>query len=347
MKWAVLFLAVLVVGASTQPDQLTLDPHAGVWLRGPNLPAPRQDAAAAVLGGRIYVVGGFGPEARPTDTTFVLEPASGTNMSPSPEQPPAPTLPLGSWTTARPIPEPIDHAAAASLDGYLYVAGGSVEKLVTNKFWRYDPADDSWAVLPPLPVPRYGATMQAEDGKLYLIGGTSSHGHDERGIEVYDPATASWSIIENALSVEREASATAAFGDKIALVGGRDREQHNLPACDFWDPAHGSWAACSSLRLARSSFGLAAVGDRLMAIGGLNLLTGATTQTIEISGPGARGWMEGRWMPAPRQGMSIAVLGHSVWVIGGSNWDSTAPTTSVLRFVIPLVKVKFGGRAPQ
>ena len=88
---------------------------------------------------------------------------------------------------ARAIPEAIDHAAAAALGGYVYVAGGSVEKLVTNKFWRYDPADDSWAVMPPLPIPRYGPTMQAVDGKLYLIGGTASHGHDERSIEVFLP----------------------------------------------------------------------------------------------------------------------------------------------------------------
>jgi hypothetical protein len=56
--------------------------------------------------------------------------------------------------------------------------------------------------------------------------------------------------------------------------------------------------------------------------------------------------MDGRWLPAPRKGMSIAVVGHTVWVIGGSNWDAVSPTANVLRYVIPLVKVKFGGRAP-
>jgi hypothetical protein len=189
--------------------------------------------------------------------------------------------------------------------------------------------------------------MQAANGKLYLIGGTSSHGHDERGIEVYDPASASWSVIPDALGIEREASATAVFGDRIALVGGRDRDERNQNMCDLFDPARVRWSSCSNLHQSRSGFGLAAVGDRLMAIGGVNLLTGLTTQTIEISGAGGTGWMDGRWMPSPRQAMSIAVLGHTIWVIGGSNWDSTAPTNSVLRYVIPLVKVRFGGRAPQ
>ena len=333
--------------ASPPAEHYAIDPHAGIWLHGPNLPEARQDAAVAVLGGRIYLIGGYGPDGTPTDTTFVLEPAPGTNLAPTLEQPPAPTLPVGTWSAARPIPEPVDHAAAAALNGFVYVAGGTVEKLVTNKVWRYDPSDDSWASLPPLPIPRYGPTMQAVGGKLYLIGGASSHGHDDRSIEVYDPALAAWSLIEDALPVEREGSATAMFGDRIALVGGRDRDERNFTACDLFDPVHVTWASCSNMHLGRSSFGLASIEDRLFAIGGVNVLTGNTTQTTEISGGGGHGWMDGHWMPAPRQGMAVVVIGHTVWVIGGSNFYATSPTASVLRYVIPLVKVKFGGRAPQ
>jgi len=330
------------------PQQATyaLDPHAGSWLHGPNLPAPRQDSAVAVLDGHIYVIGGFGPGGSPTTSNFVLEQPAGTNLTPSASAPPAPVFPVGSWTTARAIPEAIDHAAAAALDGFIYVAGGSVEKLVSNKFWRYDPSDDSWATMPPLPVPRYAATMQAFGGKLYLIGGASSHAQDERSIEVFDPATASWSLINDALGSEREQSETAVFAGKIVLVGGRDREEHNMASCDLYDPAHNGWTVCSNLHLARSDFGLASVEDRLFAIGGGNLLTGTTTQTTEISGRNGEGWMDGRWLPFPREGMSVAVLGHIVWVIGGSSSDSTSPTASVLRYVIPVVKVKLGGRAP-
>lgn len=344
---AFVLAALLVSGATPAPeDRYALDPHAGVWLHGPSLPSPRQDAAVAVLGGRIYVIGGFGPDAGPTNTTFVLEPTPGTNLNPTLDQPPAPTLPVGTWTTARPIPEVIDHAAAATMGGFIYVAGGTVEKLVTNKFWRYDPSDDSWASMPPLPIPRYAPTMQAVNGKLYLIGGAASHGHDERSFEVFDPATASWSLIDNALPEEREASQTALFGGRIALVGGRDRDEHNLTSCDLYDAVRDAWAPCSSLHMGRSDFGLAAVDDRLFAIGGINMLSGLTTQTTEISGAGGRGWMDGHWLPAPRTSMSIAVVGHTVWVIGGSNWGAVSPTANVLRYVIPLVKVKFGGRAP-
>jgi len=339
-----LALGIFLLGDAPQTYAPELDPHAGFWLHGPDLPAARQDAATAVLDDRIYVVGGFGPDGSSTNTTFVLEPAPGTNLSPTADEAPSPILPAGSWTLARAMPESVDHAAAASLDGYLYVAGGTIEKLVTNKFWRYDPIDDSWAELPSLPIPRYGPTMQAFDGKLYLIGGTCVHGDDETSVEVYDPAKRSWSVLQSALSVEREDSRTALVDGRIALVGGRDREEHDQTFCNLYDPEDGSWKPCADMHLGRSGFGLAAVGDYLMAIGGVNLLTDVTTQTTEISGPDGDGWMDGRWLPAPSQGMSVAVLGHTVWVIGGSNWNATAPTTTVLRYVVPVVKVKFGGR---
>jgi Kelch motif len=340
--------AIAVVGAASSPqEQFALDPHAGSWLHGPNLPEARQDAAAAVIDGRIYVVGGFDRYAQSTDTTFVLEPPVGTEMSPMPNQSTPPFVPLGSWTTARPIPEAVDHAAAAGLDGYLYVAGGDIERMVTNKFWRYDPIEDAWTPMPPLPVPRYGATMQAFGGKLYVIGGAAGHGNDESSLEVYDPDTRSWQLIADALAVERYASATALLENRILLLGGRNRDEQNFSSCDLYDPLSNRWSGCASMHLGRSGFGIAVVDRRIFAIGGVNILSGQATQTTEISGVDGDGWMDGHWLPAPRQGMSVEVLGHTVWVIGGSNWDTVAPTASVLRYVIPLVHVHLGGRAPQ
>src|SRR6202165_3134611 len=62
--------------ATPQPDLYRDAPdlNKGVWVRGPNLPSPRQDVAAAVLAGRIYLIGGFGPHNQQMDTTLVWEP---------------------------------------------------------------------------------------------------------------------------------------------------------------------------------------------------------------------------------------------------------------------------------
>src|ERR1700694_3105301 len=107
------------------------------------------------------------------------------------------------WTYAARIPEPVDHAAAAVVGSSIYVAGGRIENLVTNKFWRYDAGTDSWTELPSMPIPRFGPTMQAVGQRLYIIGGAISHGRDATSMMVYDIPSMTWSVYEYAIGGER------------------------------------------------------------------------------------------------------------------------------------------------
>ncbi len=325
------------------------DLNNGSWVQGPTLPAPRQNAAVAVLNGRIYLIGGFGSDLRQHDTTYVLQPPLVTS-TPLPELQGGP-IPSneGTWQTAAPVPETVDNAAAVGYQGYVYLAGGRIEDKVTNKAWRYDPADDRWDEMRSMPVPRHGATMQAVDGKLYLIGGAVSHGNDDTSIEVFDIQHNSWSLITNQLGTGRIGAATAVIQGKIAVVGGMTRDSRFLTSCDYFDPAHDRWAGASTLRAARADFGLTVVENRLVAIGGI--VPGdrpdedpAPTQTMEVSAGYGSGWINGPWMPFPRQGMAVATLGDVIYLIGGSPWYGVGPIADVRRYVSPLIKVHFGPR---
>ena len=44
----------------------------GAWAEGPALPAARTDAALAILSGTAYLVGGLGPDGKPTDTVWSI-----------------------------------------------------------------------------------------------------------------------------------------------------------------------------------------------------------------------------------------------------------------------------------
>jgi len=353
LAFCLLALLALTIGgargkaADSPPDIIDYraELNKGAWVRGPNMPAPRQDAAAVVLADRVYVIGGFGANAQQMDTTLVWEPQVVPGQTEDPTEQHAGSH-FGSWQYAAPIPEPVDHAAAAAWGDYIYVAGGRIEDLVSNKFWRYDAANDTWVEMPSMPVPRYGATMQAYDDKLYVIGGAVSHGNDERSIEVYDIPTGRWSLIDNALAGGRVAMASAVIDGRIALLGGRDDDERNLSACDLFDPATKRWSACSPLHSPRSDFGLSVVAGRLLAVGGDDVRLSQTTQTTEISEPYVRGWLSGPWLPGPRHGMAQVTVGTVVWVIGGASWPGTSPSTTVLRYVSPVVRVKLKGRAP-
>ena len=358
---------------------VVVDLNKGVWVRGPDLPSARQDAAVAVMDGRIYLAGGFGPHDKQMATLLVFEPTF-----PSPVANPNVAGPIvsrpGEWREAATMPEPVDNAAAAGMGGYLYVAGGRIEDLVTNKFWRYDPIGDAWTELPSMPFPRYAPMLQAVNGKLYLFGGQSSHGNDDTSMMIFDVAKNSWRTEEYALGEERYMAGSVVLDGLIYLVGGRNRDQVSLQSCDVYDPARDRWRSCTNMRLGRADFGLASVNNRLMAIGGENYAASSSelsvttmaigrennnavatldpstltfdinrtiTQTTEISSTDARGWISGPWLPFPRHGMAVAALGNQIWVIGGSPYSGTSPLTSVLRFVSPVTQVQFKGHAPH
>jgi N-acetylneuraminic acid mutarotase len=329
--------------AAPSDYEIVVNLNKGVWVKGPNLPSPRQDAAVTVLAGRIYLIGGFGPKDEQMASVLVFEPTFPSEEAREGVAGPIVSHP-GEWHYAATMPEPVDHAAAAALDGYIYVAGGRIENLVTNKFWRYDPVEDQWSELPSMPYPRYGPRLEAAGGKLYLLGGQASHGNDDQSLLIFDPATNEWKSEQYALGTPRFAAASAVIDNRIYLVGGRDIAQVNFRSCDIYDPARDRWGSCSNMREGRSDFGIATVNNRLMAIGGENLLTDTNTQTTEISASNAAGWMSGPWMPSPRHGMAVTSLGNQIWVIGGSPYAGTAPTETVLRFVSPVTKVKFKGR---
>lgn len=322
-----------------EPTDVRADLNRGTWSHGPDLPSPRQDAAAAVLAGRIYLIGGYGPHDSQMNTTLVWEPEIA-------QEEPGTTIQqagvrMGAWTYAAPIPEPVDHAAAAALGGFVYVAGGRIENLVTNKVWRYDVANDIWVEVPSMPIPRYGATMQAVEGKLYLIGGAVAHGNDATSMEIFDPATGRWAVAPYALPDERDGLASTVLGDEIVVLGGRTDQEINLNTCEVFDPFSDRWSGCSYLRQPRSDFGLSAVNGRLVAVGGDDLRLDRPTQTMEISQPRVDGWLDGPWLPSPRHGMAQVTLGNVVWVIGGSPTTGTAPSAGVLRYVSPVITIQF------
>lgn len=327
---------------------LRADLNHGSWVQGPTLPSPRQFAAAAVLNGRIYLFGGFNGDHRQTDTTLVLQPGLVTSTPPPESQGGPIPANLGTWQSAAPVPESVDNAAAAAYQGYIYLAGGRVENKVTNKAWRYDPATDTWDEMRSMPIPRHGATMQAVAGKLYLIGGAAAHGNDEVSIEVFDIAHGTWSLLDNALGTSRIGGASALVNNQIAIVGGMTHEGIVRDSVEYFDPVRNHWTAGARMRQSRAHFGLTAVENRLVAIGGIIPAVGTdepdTTQTMEISSGNGQGWLSGPWMPFPRQGMSVVALGDIIYLIGGSPWYGVGPIADVRRYVSPLIRVQFGPR---
>ncbi len=206
------------------------DPATAIWTTGTPMPTPRKDPVAAVVGGKIYVIGGTDINS-PGGTSLVeiYDPAS------------------DSWTTGADMPTPRHSAAAAVIagslsNGLIYVAGGIEAGMTVAAFEVYDPAADSWTPLPDLPTPRYDLAAASWGDEVYLLGGyytISLTGYLDV-VEVYDPVTNGWrSAAAMPAYLSRFAAVSTAGG--IQIFGGQnwaralDLNFSYDATADFWD----------------------------------------------------------------------------------------------------------------
>lgn len=127
----------------------------GAWVAGPAMPAPRVGLSLASVGGKIYAIGGKGPNA---ERIFVLDPDQ------------------NRWSIAKStLPAPRSDCAVVVSGGEIYVIGGAVGNVATARVDIFNPATGAWRVGPALPAARGGHVAVVLDGKIHVTGGQSIH----------------------------------------------------------------------------------------------------------------------------------------------------------------------------
>src|SRR5829696_8175234 len=238
LRLAVVAAALLVAGCtyfedpapSEAPLQPVPPPEGGgpAWRRLAPVPTERTEVAAAAVGRRIWVLGGYAPDGATLATAEVYDTVT------------------DSWSRGPDLPVAVNHAMAATLDGVLYVAGGTSGQLA-----RLD--GDRWRRLAPLPRGRQAGGLVALDGRLYLVGGVVEGGLAS-DTQVYDPAADRWTAAPG-LPTPREHLGAAAAGGRVYVVGGRTGGiGSNLAAAEAFDPAAGRWSAVAPLPTARAAW---------------------------------------------------------------------------------------------
>ncbi|WP_286216698.1 Kelch repeat-containing protein [Demequina sediminis] len=202
-------------GGSTAPfsgavsNAASFDPATGAWTSLPPMPTARGGAGAAVVDGKIYVVGGMDASGTSLATVEIFDPATGS-WSPGP-----------SLTTRR------DNPGVAALDGQVYVVGGrarnadgSSDVVQMNTMEILNPATGVWTAGPSMPTARRSLGVGTADGKLQVMGGEqSSDGSAFAANEEYDPVTNSWRPIVPLIQ-GRHGMAVATINDQVHAVGG-------------------------------------------------------------------------------------------------------------------------------
>ncbi|HYC97106.1 hypothetical protein [Brevundimonas sp.] len=136
------------------------------------------------------------------------------------------------WDLGRPCPMARNSAAAAAMDGGIWVAGGrTVGGGGTGRLDRYSPAEDRWDTLAPIPPSPStghqvggGLAMAAAGGRLVAFGGEWFQRGAGGGVFaetwIYDPARDAWEAGPPMRTPRHGLAAAAAGGVVYAIAGG-------------------------------------------------------------------------------------------------------------------------------
>jgi hypothetical protein len=186
--WAPTPGVVLVLGGETY-NGLTgvvrrLDVAGGRVTQGASAPEAFAGAAAAVVGAKAWVVGGYtldaggAPQALATVRTYDV--AGNTWRTSADGQAAAPPA----------LPAPRHSGALVALGGKLWLLGGAgADGRPVGEVLRLDPAAASpaWEVVTSLPTPRALLAAVAFGSRLMAIGGVGVAGQPLDTVEVYQP----------------------------------------------------------------------------------------------------------------------------------------------------------------
>jgi N-acetylneuraminic acid mutarotase len=243
---------------------------------------------------------------------------------------------LSSWSIVANYPEILESPAVSSDGTFAYSAGGGMNFVPTNGFYRYDPVADTWTTLASLPQALFDAhaTYAANVNKIYVFGGIDASFNVLNTTYVYDIATDSWTT-GAAMPAPRFFPAVAYYGanGKIYVIGGLDASF--LEASQTWeyDPVADTWdTSRADIPVAMGGSATSIVDQNIYLAGSFG--TGGTTLHYRYDIL-ADSWTQMADVPAPVYEAAGAAVGSQTYVVGGGNpavgaWATTQARIAAL-----------------
>lgn len=305
---ALIFLTALNIGIA-KPASSPKEVKENSWATDSVMPEAISGVKAAVVDGKIYVMGGT--------FNYEFDPAT------------------GNWTAKKPMPTPrIGSFGIATCQNKIYVIGGEDEVLSSRGYYFlstnevYDPSTDSWETKKPMPTSRRYLEANVVNGKIYVVGGITyedeNNNHQNYTVvnEVYDPATDSWTTKRPApIAVARYASAVV--NNKIYIMGGTNASQQ-LISNQIYDVGNDTWSLGASLP-AYTYYAAAAATTGVMAPKRIYVIGGGLTDpsnAVYVYDPESDNWTSGAPMPTNRTSFALGIVNDVIYAMGGAlGWE--------------------------
>lgn len=158
------------------------------------------------------------------------------------------------------------------------------------------------------------------NGKIYVIGGVNQNNQPLNIVEEYNPLTSQWTS-KMAMPTARSGFAIAVYDNRIYIIGGSVGNGF-VGNNEVYDPAANSWTTKASMQTPRTDLTASLVNGQIYLIGGKMYSNQAPfyTETAlnEVYDPVKDEWSTKSAVPSPVEGYASAVLGNSIYIIGGS-----------------------------
>ncbi|XP_029472446.1 kelch-like protein 6 isoform X2 [Rhinatrema bivittatum] len=197
-------------GKETQQEVWRYNSSINKWIPIEYLNFGRWRHKMAVLGGKVYVIGGFNGMQR-ISSVETYDPFH------------------NYWTEAAPLLVNVSSFAAASHSKKLYVIGGGPNgKLATDNTQCYDPVTNKWSLKSPMPIEAKCINAVSFHGHIYVVGGVM------KALYSYSPLEDSWCLVTQ-FSHERASCGIAACSNKLFITGGRNEKNEVIATVLCWD----------------------------------------------------------------------------------------------------------------
>ncbi|KAM6443199.1 kelch-like protein 6 [Liasis olivaceus] len=197
-------------GKETQHEAWKYNSSINKWIQIEYLNVGRWRHKMAVLGGKVYVLGGFDGVQR-LNSVEIYD--SFHNC----------------WSEAVPLMISVSSFGAASYKKKLYVIGGGPNgKLATDKIQCYDPTTNNWCLKTPMPVEAKCVNATTFHDHIYVVGGAM------RAVYSYSPLKDTWCLVTQ-LNHERASCGIAPCNNKLFITGGRDEKNDVIATVLCWD----------------------------------------------------------------------------------------------------------------
>ncbi len=239
------------------------NPHNKSWKKVADMPTPRSNAEAAVVDGKIYVVGGLAATDRRMESTKILKVVEVYDPQ------------TDTWERKQDMSQPRLSFGIGVVGRKIYVMGGA--NFFENQ-WRldhvevYDPDADVWHNRPSLLTRRDGFETAVVEDSIYVIGGRGWPSIAQNGpylatIDVYEPGNR-WRKKTDLPSL-RYGFSSVVVADEIYLIGGLEGaafDQH-VKTVESYHAKAGIWRIRKPMPIGNTPFGVATVNQKIYILG--------------------------------------------------------------------------------